>query len=56
MAEEEKNIAILKAKGMTINTTKNPAAFRDKMRPVYDEYRPQIGADLMDRWLVAVSK
>jgi tripartite ATP-independent transporter DctP family solute receptor len=55
-AQEEKNLADLKAKGMTINTTKDPAAFRDKMRPVYDEYRPRIGADLMDRWLAAVAK
>lgn len=55
-AEEEKNIADLKAKGMAINAVKDPAAFRSKMRPVYDEYRPKIGGDLMDRWLVAVSK
>lgn len=55
-AQEEKNLADLEAKGMTVNRTKDPAAFREKMRPVYDEYRPRIGAELMDRWLAAVSK
>lgn len=53
---EDKDIETLKAKGMTVNDVSAPAAFRDKMRPVYDEYRPKIGAELMDQWMAALAK
>ena len=51
---EAENIEALKAKGMTVNATNDPAAFRDKMRPVYDSYRPKIGDELMNQWMAAL--
>jgi TRAP-type transport system periplasmic protein len=53
---EDKDIAALKEKGMEVNKVGGLTAFRDKMRPVYDEYRPKIGAELMDQWMAALAK
>ena len=53
---EDKDIATLKEKGMEVNKVSGLTAFRDKMRPVYDEYRPKIGPELMDQWLAALAK
>lgn len=55
--EQEKGIiADLAAKGMVVNEIADPAAFQAKMQPLYDEYRPKIGDDLMNRWLEAVKQ
>ena len=53
---EAENIASLESKGMEVNETSDPAAFRERMRPVYDEYRPKIGEELMDQWMAEVEK
>lgn len=45
----KKLIAKLKEEGMQVNAVKDPAAFRAKVKPVYDEFRPSIGAPLMDK-------
>lgn len=47
-------LAELKGKGMMINTVDDPAAFRAKVGPVYDMFRPQIGSELLDQALEAV--
>jgi len=40
--------------GMTVNEIEDPAAFREQVRPVYDEFRTSIGPDLLDRALLQV--
>ena len=47
-------IADLKKKGMKVNDVANPAEFRGKVSKVYDMFRDKIGADLLNRALVAV--
>jgi tripartite ATP-independent transporter DctP family solute receptor len=44
----------LKAKGMQVNNVKDPKAFRAKVKPVYEKFRPTIGSELLDRVLTAV--
>jgi hypothetical protein len=39
---------------MELNEVTDATAFQAKMQPLYDEYRPKIGDDLMTRWLEAV--
>lgn len=51
---EDKIKQTLASKGMQINKIKDPAAFRAKVKPVYDEFKPSIGADIMDQVLAAV--
>lgn len=53
---ESKDIETLEAKGMLVNQVSTPTAFRDKMQPLYDEYRPKIGGELLDQWLAALAK
>jgi tripartite ATP-independent transporter DctP family solute receptor len=50
----EELIAKLKAKGMQVNNVKDPKAFRAKVRPVYEKFRPTIGSELLDRVLAEV--
>ena len=47
-------LADLESKGMQVNKISDPAAFRASVKPVYDKFRRQIGADLMDAALKAV--
>ena len=42
----QKLIDKLKAEGMQINVVKAPKDFREKVKPVYDEFRPSIGEDV----------
>lgn len=51
---EQEIIATLKEKGMEVNDVASPAAFQDQMQPIYDEYRPKIGAEFMDQWMAAL--
>ncbi|HIJ54877.1 MAG TPA: TRAP transporter substrate-binding protein [Deltaproteobacteria bacterium] len=44
----------IKEKGMKVNALKDPAAFREKVKPVYEEFRDSIGSDLLDSVLSAV--
>lgn len=53
---EHKDIETLESKGMLVNEVGATTAFRDKMQPVYDEYRSKIGGELMDQWLAALAK
>jgi len=53
--QEAKIVEGLKGKGMEVNEVPDPAQFRDKMKPVYEQYRDQVGSDLMDQWLAAVA-
>jgi TRAP-type transport system periplasmic protein len=46
----------LKQEGMKVNKVKDPAAFRAKVKPVYDEFKPSIGPEFMDQVLSAVSE
>ncbi|MDX9862932.1 MAG: TRAP transporter substrate-binding protein [Rhodospirillales bacterium] len=46
----------MEAKGVKVNTVENPAEFRAKVLPVYEEFRDKIGSDLLDKMLKAVSK
>ena len=47
-----KNVEVLiskiEEKGMKVNEVKDPAAFREKVKPVYEEFRPTIGSDILD--------
>ena len=42
----EKLVDKLKAEGMQVNMVKAPKEFREKVKPVYDEFRPSIGEDV----------
>ncbi len=53
-ANEAKTLSILKEKGMKINSIKDVAAFRSKVKPVYEEFKPSIGADMYDQTMKAV--
>jgi tripartite ATP-independent transporter DctP family solute receptor len=44
----------LKKEGMQVNKVKDPAAFRAKVKPVYDKFRTSIGPEFMDLVLSAV--
>jgi len=50
----EELIDKLKAKGMQVNNVKDPKAFRAKVKPVYEKFRPTIGSELLDRVLAEV--
>lgn len=53
---EAKNLEALKAKGMEINRLGGTAGFRERMKPLYDSYRPKIGDDLVQAWMAALAK
>jgi len=48
-------VTTLKDKGMAVNAIDNPAAFRQKVKPVYESFRPGIGSDLLDAALAQVN-
>jgi tripartite ATP-independent transporter DctP family solute receptor len=54
MANVKKLVDKLKEEKMEVNAIKDPKAFREKVKPVYDEFRPSIGSDLMDMVLSEV--
>jgi TRAP-type C4-dicarboxylate transport system substrate-binding protein len=47
-------IAKLKEKGMKVNEVRDPKAFRAKVNPVYEEFRPTIGSKMLDGVLAEV--
>ena len=44
----------IKAEGMQINEIADVAAFREKVKSVYETFRPRIGDEIMDVALTAV--
>ena len=44
----EKLLEKLKGEGMKVNKIKDPAAFRAKVKPVYEKFKKSIGADIFD--------
>lgn len=50
-ANEAEILEKIKAAGMQVNSIESAAAFRDKVAPVYSNYRDAIGADLLDKAL-----
>lgn len=44
----------MEAKGVKVNEVEDPAAFRQKVLPVYEAFRDQIGSDLLNKTLEAV--
>lgn len=50
----KKLVATLEEKGMAVNAIDDPAAFREKVKPVYEEFRDDIGSDLLDTALAQV--
>ena len=54
MENVRKLIDKLKEEGMKVNAVKDPKAFRAKVKPVYDQFRPSIGEKLFDRVIEAV--
>src|SRR5574341_36889 len=47
--QEQKQIGELKAKGMTVIENPDRAAFRDAMKPVFEQFQGQFGKDLVQR-------
>jgi len=47
--QEQKQIGELKAKGMTVIENPDRAAFREAMKPVFDQFQGQFGKDLVQR-------
>lgn len=48
-AQEQKQLGELKAKGMTVIETPDRAAFREAMKPVFEQFQVQFGKDLVQR-------
>jgi len=48
-------VETLKEKGMAVNEIEDPAAFREKVKPVYERFRKDIGSDLLDEALAQVN-
>lgn len=46
----------LKQRGMQVNAVKDISEFRDRVKPVYDQFRDRIGSDVMDAILAEVKK
>lgn len=53
--QEQAIIAKLQENGMEVNDVSDPQSFQAKMQPVYDDYRPKIGAEFMDAWMESLS-
>lgn len=47
--QEQKQIGELKAKGMTVVENPDRAAFREAMKPVFEQFQGQFGKDLVQR-------
>ena len=47
-------VAGLGEKGMQVNEIQDPAAFREKVKPVYEDFRSQIGDEILDSALSQV--
>ncbi len=47
--QEQKQIGELKAKGMTVIENPDRAAFREAMKPVFEQFQGQFGKDLVQR-------
>lgn len=50
----KKLVAALGEKGMEVNQIQDPAAFREKVKPVYEQFRSQIGDELLNSALTQV--
>ncbi len=48
-AQEQKQLGELRAKGMTVIEHPDRAAFREAMRPVFEQFQGQFGKDLVQR-------
>ncbi|SJN12722.1 TRAP-type C4-dicarboxylate transport system, periplasmic component [Halomonas citrativorans] len=55
-ANNEEILVQIAEQGMEINEIENVEAFRERVAPVYEEYRGKIGADLVDRTLQLVTE
>ena len=53
-ANEAEMVSTLEEQGMTVNDVPDVTVFRDKVGPVYEQFRSSIGEDLFDRTLAAV--
>lgn len=49
-------LADIEEAGMSVNEVENSQAFRDRVKPVYEDYRDAIGAELVDMALEQVSE
>lgn len=54
-ANTDKLLKKLASAGMKVNKVKDPAAFRAKVKPVYQQFKDSIGADIFDVVLKAVN-
>lgn len=55
-ANVKEAVGILEKRGVKVNVVKDIASFRPLMKPVYDKYRPMIGAEVMDAALATVKQ
>lgn len=46
----------IKAEGMEVNEVQDPESFRNAVKPVYEEYRSNIGPDFFDKVMTQVAK
>ena len=53
-SNEAKTLNVLKEKGMMVNKIKDVAAFRSKVKPVYEQFKTSIGSDVYDPVMKAV--
>src|SRR5690606_14726015 len=51
----EATIKGLGEKGMEVNQVEDVAPFREKVKPVYEQFREEIGSDRLDSFLAAVN-
>ncbi len=53
-ANAKELVGALEKKGMKVNAVADISAFRNSVKPMYDKFKPSIGADLMNEVLAAV--
>ncbi|SFU72422.1 TRAP transporter substrate-binding protein [Halomonas korlensis] len=46
---EEEGVALLREKGMTVNTDVDPAPFQEAVEPAYEIYTDEYGSEMLDR-------
>lgn len=46
----------MKSRGVAVNEVADMSVFQERVRPIYDEYRTKLGAELIDGWLEGVAK
>jgi tripartite ATP-independent transporter DctP family solute receptor len=51
----DKSVNAFREHGVAVNDVPELALFRDRMKPIYNDFQPKLGDDLMNRWTAAAA-